>query len=751
MGKSRLIEQMLCVIWQTKSYWLGAESLCYFAFLNSNSCAMKQILQSLGSGKTELTEIPCPAMGPHDVLIRTRRTLVSPGTERMLVEFGKAGFIGKARQQPERVKEVLTKMRTNGIAPTLEAVFHKLGQPLPLGYCNVGQVLDTGALVSEFTTGDRVVSNGHHAEAVSVGKNLCARIPDTVSDDQAAFTVLGAIALQGVRLAQPSLGETFVVSGLGLIGLMAVQILRANGCRVIGLDYNVTRLELARSYGAETIQLGENIDTVAAVSALLPADIGGVDGVLITAATSSTDPVTHAAQMSRKRGRIILVGVAGLELSRADFYEKELTFQVSCSYGPGRYEPDYETKGFDYPPGFVRWTEQRNFQAILGLMATGQLDVTALISERFDIAKAETAYEALSGPEAGNTLGIVLDYKTDPDLSDTDLRATSVTVSPAKAAPKARVDGPKIAMIGAGNHTARTLAPAFKRAGAQLHSIVSQAGISGTTVAKQLGFAQSSTDLDHSLADPDANIAVISTRHDLHADQICAALAAGKHVFVEKPLALTHAEIDRVEEACRNAPDLQLMVGFNRRFAPQIQQMKALIRPQSAPIAVSMVINAGAIPAQHWTQDPVIGGGRIIGEACHFVDLARDLMGAPLAQAQIMAMDSVSTDSVAITLRSETGSLATIQYLANGSKSLPKERIEMFCAGQTLQLDNFRRLHSHDWRGFAKQRQRRQDKGHDACAKAFVDAVRSGAPTPIPLAETFEVSRVVLDLAEALK
>ncbi|RED18265.1 bi-domain-containing oxidoreductase [Pontivivens insulae] len=707
---------------------------------------MKQILQNLGSGKTELTEIPCPAPGPQDVIVRTSRTLVSPGTERMLVEFGRAGFIGKARQQPERVREVLNKMRTNGIAPTLEAVFHKLGQPLPLGYCNVGQVLETGGLVEGFAVEDRVVSNGHHAEAVCVGKNMCAKIPDTVSDDAAAFTVLGAIALQGVRLAKPTLGETFVVSGLGLIGLITVQILRANGCRVIGLDYSASRLELARRYGAETVQLGDSVDPVAAVSAMIGHSVGGVDGVLITAATTSNDPVSHAAKMSRKRGRIILVGVAGLELSRADFYEKELTFQVSCSYGPGRYDPDYETAGFDYPPGFVRWTEQRNFEAVLGLMACGQLDVSDMMTDRFDIDQAEEAYEALANASA-ETLGILLTYRTAEDLPEADLRAPNVAVP---AQEKRAENGPAIAMIGAGNHTARTLGPAFKKAGAQLHTIVSQAGISGTTVARQLGFANSSTDFEAVLTDPDVNIVVISTRHDLHADQVCAALGAGKHVFIEKPLALTHDELDRIEAATAAAPHLQVMVGFNRRFAPQVEKMKSLIRAKGAPIAVSMNINAGAIPADHWTQDRKIGGGRIIGEACHFLDLARDMMGSRIADAQIMAMDTPTRDSVAISLRGEDGSLSTIQYLANGPQSLPKERFEVFCGGQALYLDNFRHLRGYNWKGFSRMRQWRQDKGHAACAHAFIEAVRKGDPTPIPASEMFEVSRLSIDLAERI-
>ncbi|OYY07571.1 MAG: dehydrogenase, partial [Rhizobiales bacterium 35-68-8] len=593
---------------------------------------MRQILQSLKSGETQVAQVPCPAVGRGQVLIRTARTLVSSGTERMLVDFGRAGFIGKARQQPDKVRQVLDKMRTDGLAPTLEAVFNKLDQPLPLGYCNVGQVLEAGAGVTDFAPGDRVVSNGKHAEAVAVPANLCARVPEGVSDEHAAFTVLGAIALQGIRLVQPTLGEAVVVTGLGLIGLMTVQLLRAHGCRVLGLDFDPAKLRLAERFGAETVDLAAGQDPVAAATRFSRGR--GVDAVILTATTKSSEPVHQAALMCRKRGRIVLVGVTGLELSRADFYEKELTFQVSCSYGPGRYDPAYEEKGQDYPVGFVRWTEQRNFEAVLDMMADGRLDVAPLISHRFALEDATSAYDLVTGDAP--SLGIVLEYPAAAMETDAALRARTVSLVPAAAAPAVSApDGaaPAIGFIGSGNYATAVLIPAFKAAGARLVSVASSGGVSSVHAGRKFGFERATTDVDGLLADPAVNTVVIATRHDSHAGLVRRALAAGKAVFVEKPLALTHDDLFEIETAHQvasvtGAP--RLMVGFNRRFAPHVVKMKQLLAGSPAPKAFIMTVNAGAIPPDHWTQDREAGGGRIIGEACHFIDLLRFLAGAPI-------------------------------------------------------------------------------------------------------------------------
>lgn len=703
---------------------------------------MKQILQNLSTGESELIEAPVPQGRRGGLLIDTTVSLISTGTERMLVDFGKAGLISKARSQPDKVRQVLDKVATDGLMTTVDAVRSKLGQPIPLGYCNVGIVRESGA--DGFRDGDRVISNGAHADVVCVPKHLCARIPDTVSDEAAAFTVVASIGLQGIRLAAPTLGEAFVVTGVGLIGLLTVQMLRAQGCRVLAIDFDPAKLALARSFGAEICNPGAGEDPVAAGMAFSRGL--GVDGVIVTASTKSSDPVAQAARMSRKRGRIVLVGVTGLDLSRADFYEKELTFQVSCSYGPGRYDPAYEDHGQDYPLAFVRWTEQRNFEAVLDMLASGALDVASLISHRIAFEDASRAYEILSTDKSA--LGIILTYGH--DVTARHVRDVALAV----VAPVA-VGTPVVGFIGAGNYASRMLIPAFKAAGVQLHTICSAGGTNAVVHGKRTGFAKASSDADAVIADPAINTVAIVTRHNSHARFVVQALHAGKHVFVEKPLALTIANLDLVQ-AAHTASGKHLMVGFNRRFAPQVQTIKRLLDGVTAPKSFVMVMNAGAIPADHWTHDPVVGGGRIIGEACHYIDLMRFLVGAPITSVQARRMgnshaETVTEDKAAITLGFSDGSFGTIHYIANGGASFPKERIEVFAAGRTLQLDNFLKLRGYNWPGFRKQNLWRQDKGQTACAAAFVAAIAKGTKAPIPAEELFEVARVTIQATEVLR
>lgn len=684
-------------------------------------------------------------------MIHTTTTLVSAGTERMLVEFGKANWLDKARQQPDKVRMVLDKVRTDGLATTIDAVRSKLDQPLALGYCNVGRVAEVGHKVTDFAMGDRVVSNGKHAEVVCVPRNLCARVPDAVSDEQAAFTVLAAIGLQGIRLTNPTLGECVVVTGLGLIGLLTVQMLHAQGCRVLGIDFDPARLALARQFGAEVVNPGAGEDVLSAALAFSRGR--GVDAVIITASTRSNEPVSQAAGMCRQRGRIILVGVTGLELSRADFYEKELSFQVSCSYGPGRYDPAYEEGGQDYPIGFVRWTEQRNFEAVLDLMASGHLDVAPLISHRFDLARAEEAYALLSSSES--SLGIVLKYPAgapaadglNPGLQSRNVLLGSPTITSAKG---------WVAFLGAGNYAGRVLMPAFKAAGAVLHSVASAGGVSAVHFGKKFGFAQASTDGAAALADSAVDTVVIATRHDAHGRQVLASLEAGKHVFCEKPLCLTLAELAAIETAAVSRPNQMLMVGFNRRFAPQVARMKALMATVAEPKSLVMTVNAGAIASDHWTQDAAVGGGRVVGEACHFIDLLRYLVGSPIKSHQALALArhpalEVTDDKVTILLSFADGSVGTVHYLANGDKAFPKERLEVFCGGRILQLDNFRKLRGWGWKGFTSMNLWRQDKGQAACAQAFMDAVRGDGTPAIALDEVLEVSRVTIEIAESVR
>lgn len=702
---------------------------------------MKQIIQNLKNGETTLMEVPSPQNLDGHILIKTNKSLVSVGTERMLVNFGKAGWVEKARSQPDKVKMVFEKVKTDGFSATYDAVKSKLDQPLTLGYCNVGTVLENGG--TGFEVGTRVVSNGNHAEIVRVPKNLCAKVPDNVDDDSAAFTVLAAIALQGVRLIKPTLGECVVVTGLGLVGLITVQILQANGCRVLGIDFDSNKCRLAREFGAETVDLSAGEDPIRAAQGFSRGR--GVDAVIITASTKSSEPLSQAATMSRKRGRIVLVGVIGQEISRADFYEKELSFQVSCSYGPGRYDADYEDKGNDYPIGFVRWTEQRNFEAILDLMASGSIDVKPLISHRFKIASAEAAYNELND---NSSLGILLDYNNSPRKS-LNKKIVNLIENNQNQAQKGNV-----AFIGGGNYASRILIPAFKKAGANCTAIVTSGGISAVHHGKKNGFRFASTDIEQALG-PSVDTVVIATQHNLHAQQTVIALKKGKHVFVEKPLALNHDDINMIEAAQKSAKTM-LTVGYNRRFAPHIRKIKSLLDKKAMPKTFIMTMNAGEIPENHWTQNAEIGGGRIIGEACHYIDLMRYLSGSKIKSFHAVKMGKndfvkVTEDKTIISLTFEDGSVGSIHYLANGGKSFPKERIEIFCENAVLQLDNFRKLRGFGWRGFAKMNLWSQDKGQRNCVHAFMKSVRDGGKNPIAQDEIFEVARVSVDIAEMLR
>jgi predicted dehydrogenase/D-arabinose 1-dehydrogenase-like Zn-dependent alcohol dehydrogenase len=661
----------------------------------------------------------------------------------MLVEFGQANLLAKARAQPEKVRQVLGKIRTDGLLPTLEAVFARLDEPLPLGYCNAGVVLEVGESVTGFQRDARVVSIGSHAEIVCVPQNLCAQVPDQVSDEEAAFTVIGAIALQGVRLTQPNLGECFAVTGLGLIGLITVQILQAQGCRVLGIDLDPERTELARRFGAETVNLSAGEDLLAVARAFSRGR--GVDGVLLTLSSKSNEPISQAAHMCRKRGRVVLVGVTGLELNRADFYEKELTFQVSCSYGPGRYDPIYEEKGQDYPIGFVRWTEQRNFEAILDLMAQGKLNVKPLISEQVPFSSAPKVYKELA---ASDSIGTLLVYSTDAVAREPIVQVAKL---PWPESPKT-LKKAAVAAIGAGNFARLIQFPALKTSGARLVCAADQDPKAAAHAARKYGFEKSATDPKIIMKDPGVNTVFITTRHNSHAHFVLEALKSGKHVFVEKPLCLTLEELNEITEVyssianCKSSIPM-LMVGFNRRFATQIRKMKELLDGVKEPKSCIMTVNAGFIPPEHWTHDLEVGGGRIVGEACHFVDLLRFLSEVPIESSEIFGLDNPARDTVSIQLRFTDGSIGTIHYFTNGSRRFPKERLEVFVGQKILQLHNFKVLKGYGWKNFRKMKLWRQDKGHRAEVKAFLEAVQKGGPSPIPFDEIVEVTRTTIELA----
>jgi predicted dehydrogenase/threonine dehydrogenase-like Zn-dependent dehydrogenase len=700
---------------------------------------MKQLLQRFDTGKTVLTDTPVPAVSGPTLLVRASASLISAGTERMLVDFGRASLIQKARQQPDKVRQVLDKMTTDGIGPTLDAVRSKLEAPIPLGYCNAGVVVETGSRVTRFAAGDRVVTNGSHAEYVRVPHTLAARVPDNVSLEAAAFTPVAAIGLQGIRIAAPTLGETVVVYGLGLIGLLTVQLLRASGCRVIGIDRNPERLALAERFGAVALNGAEG-DVVSRVEGLT----GGVgaDAVLLTLASDSDEPVHQAAAMSRKRGRLVLVGVTGLDLRRDDFYRKELTFAVSCSYGPGRYDPEYEEGGRDYPVGYVRWTEQRNFEAVLAMMESGAVDPLPLITHRFAFADAADAYDLLTG--GGSSLGVVLQY---PEAAGAPAREDR-TVERVTSAPST---GDGAAVIGAGNFAVRTLLPELKAGGTRLRTVASGAGTSAAVAAEKFGFERTTTDLDAVFGDPEVGNVYVLTRHDSHASLAVRALEAGKHVFVEKPLALDEAGLDAVEAAARRGGRM-VMVGFNRRFAPLTTEVRGLLRGRAGPLTVVATINAGAIPRDHWTQDPEAGGGRIVGEAVHWIDLARTLVGAPIRGVSVVVAHDrggLPVDDIAhLALSFADGSTALVHYLASGARNFPKERIECFWDGRTVAIQNWRRLERFGVSGPWFERSRGADKGHAAEVRAWTEALRSGGEAPIPLDEVLEVSRWGVRAAE---
>jgi predicted dehydrogenase/threonine dehydrogenase-like Zn-dependent dehydrogenase len=708
---------------------------------------MKQVLQRLDNGQTYLLDVPVPAASGVRLVIRSRASVISAGTERMLVEFGRGSLLDKARAQPDKVRDVLSKVRTDGLVSTLEAVQGKLATPIPLGYCNAGTIVDVGQHVTRFQPGDRVVSNGPHAEFVVVPHTLAAKIPDSVTFEAAAFTPIAAIGLQGIRLAQPTLGEAVVVYGLGLIGLLCVQLLRANGCMVIGIDRMPSRLALAQRFGAQVID-GAAGDVVARVNALT--DGRGADAVLLTLASDSDEPVHNAARMSRKRGRLVLVGVTGLTLSRDEFFKKELSFQVSCSYGPGRYDPQYEERGVDYPAGFVRWTEQRNFEAVLGAMAAGQLDPSPLITHLFDFDAAPRAYELISG--TAPSLGVVLRY---PEANAGDGNGSAHSRRIDRAPPPAHpITGLTVGVIGAGNFATRMLLPILQRRGVRLRTIVSGGGPSAAVAGETFGFERVSADVDDILGDAAIDNVFVLTRHDSHAALVVRALEAGKHVFVEKPLALSQSDMDRIEDAVSSSGRL-LMVGFNRRFAPLTRDVVKHVAARGGPLVVNITVNAGSIPRSHWTQDPDVGGGRVTGEACHFIDLARALVGHAITRVDITTASTrageIVDDIAVMMLNFADGSIASIAYLANGAKSFPKERIECFFDGCTLAIDNWRRLRRFNVPGPVFELGKRQDKGHAAEIEAWLAAVRLGGPPPIPTGELFEVSRWAIGAGESAR
>ena len=688
-----------------------------------------------------------PSLKKGEILVKNTLSLISPGTEKMMLEFGNANYIDKVRQQPDKAKMVLNKIKTDGLNQTIESVKNKLDQPISLGYSTVGKVLAKADDVSDFSIGDRVITNGPHSEVVKVSKNLCAKVPDGLSDESAVFTVISSIAMQGIRLAKPNIGDNYAVIGVGLIGLLTIQLLKANGCNVLAIDFDDSRLELAKNYGADICNPNVS-DPVN--SAFSYSNNVGVDGVIIAAATKSNEPVSSAANMCRKRGKIILVGVTGLDLKRDDFYEKEISFQVSCSYGPGRYDENYEKKGNDYPVGYVRWTEKRNFEAVLNLLDQKKLSTADLITRKVDFSEAVNLYKSLLS-DSNKDLGVIFKYSNNVNRAKLiKLEGNNDNLISNKIS---------LGCIGAGDYASKVLLPLFKKNKVSMNTLVSTSGLSSSLVGRSNSFQFSSSAVSDIFNNSTINLVAIASSHESHAAFVEQSLASKQNVYVEKPLSINLNQLESIKTSYINAHNKtngpHLMVGFNRRFSPHAKKIKELLQSRVDPVSMVYTINAGKIPSDHWIQDLAIGGGRVVGEVCHFVDLMRFIVGKPIQsfvanKAFNHKTPDINDDDCSITMSFVDGSMGTIHYFANGSPSLSKERIEIFCEGRVLALDNFKKMKGYGWKNFSKMNLFNQDKGQKNCVGEFIKSLGKDEPL-IDSNEIFEVTKVSIDIANSLR
>jgi len=719
---------------------------------------MKQVAQHNRSGAIRVLDVPAPTIRRGFVLVRTQVSVISAGTERASVESRQSSLVDRARKNPDLVAAVIEQVRQFGLVPTVRRVRGKLDSWSALGYSTAGTVIAVGDEVDQVRPGDRVACAGagyaNHAEFVLVPKNLCVRIPAGMDLEEAAYTTIGTIALQGVRQAMPTIGETVVVIGLGLIGQITVQLLKANGCAVIGIDLDPAAVALARKSGADAALHRSKDDVKKAV--LQRTGGRGADAVIITAATRSDDPVQLAGDICRDKGRVVLVGDVGLKLPRGPYFAKELDFRLSRSYGPGRYDPRYEEQGHDYPLGFVRWTEQRNMAEFLRLAALRKLDLPLLTTHRFPIADAPSAYRLVAGTGKNRErfVGVLLQY---PEV-EADAPPMLAVCAPQPAGQ--RSNGGAIGFIGAGGFAQASLLPTLQAVrGVSLIGVCTANGLNTTNVARTFRFSYGTTDQRKIVDDPEIGTVFIATRHNLHAEAVVEALRAGKQVFVEKPLAMNDEELDRIIKTA-NAEGKKhgnsVMVGFNRRFAPLVLEMKEFFAEAAGPLALTYRINAGALPSTHWTRDPLEGGGRIIGEVCHFVDLMQHFAGAPPSAVNAVALGGGSRpagddDSVVITIRFEDGSVGTITYAANGDAGMPKEHLEVCSTGRSAVLNNFRMLTLYR-QGTAIERKRATvDKGHHEELTRYMAAAMGGGPLPISFEESVAATRATFRVMDSLK
>jgi len=710
---------------------------------------MKQVLKNINDGQTLIADVPVPSVRPGMALIKTGASLVSVGTERMVVEFAEKGLLGKAQSRPDLVRQIVDKARREGVLSTIEATFNRLDQPMALGYSSAGTVIAVGEGLDGFKPGDRVACAGGgyavHAEYELVPQNLMAKIPDNVDFESAAFATLGAIALHGFRLAQPQVGERVAIIGLGLLGLLSVGIARAAGCSVFGIDLDPVRVKLAQQMGAQAVSRDGAEEAGRGFS-----QGRGFDTVLICADTASNDPIELAGQLARDRGTVVAVGAVGLEIPRKIYYEKEIPLLISRSYGPGRYDPAYEENGQDYPFGYIRWTEGRNLEAVVELIGSGKLDVQSLITHRFPIESAAKAYEMISGKATEHFLGVVITYAENEPAS----LVSRVEIQPEVTKAPVQV-GLTLGVLGAGNYASATFLPAVKKAGGvSLAGIASAAGLSARNAAQRYGFSYATSDEQEILTDDKINLMAVLTRHNQHARQIVLGLQHGKAIFCEKPLALTRNELEEVQRAATVEKAPLLMVGYNRRFAPFSQKIAAFFANRSEPMVLHYRVNAGFLPDTHWLHNPTVGGGRILGEGCHFIDYLISLVGSVPQSVYTAALPNAGRyhgDNVVMNFTFIDGSIGTVTYLANGDKSVPKEYLEVFCQGRVAILDDYRSLELvQDGRRQSFKSQLRQDKGHLAGWQAFLSAVRTGSTPPVPYDQLFGGARAVFAAGESL-
>ncbi len=704
---------------------------------------MKQLLQNMRDGKTLVSDVPVPTPLTGQALVKVSASLVSAGTERMLVEFAEKSLIGKARSRPDLFRQVLDKMKRDGVLATLQASFNRLDQPMALGYSSAGTIVELGDGMEGFKIGQRVACAGGnyavHAEYNIVPRNLLTPLPDSVDFESAAFTTLGAIALHGFRLAEPQVGERVAVIGLGLLGLLTAQIAASAGCRVFGIDTNPERTSLAGQFGISACSRESAIEQGMAFTSQR-----GFDSVIICADTSSPDPVELAGAIARDRAKVVATGAVGLTLPRKVYYEKELSFINSRSYGPGRYDPLYEEAGLDYPIGYVRWTEGRNLEAVVDLLADGKLNVKPLITHRFSIDQAPEAYAIITGKKNVPFLGVVLTYEDNLASSNRKVEFHPINAQPADM---------RLGVIGAGLYANATLLPALKKLrDIELVGIASAGGLHAQHSGKKFGFAYAVSDENQILDDPHINTVAILTRHDSHADLAIRALASGKHVFVEKPMAVDNYQLEAMTRQLEQSSGQLFMVGFNRRFAPLAVELSRFLAGRTEPLHVHFRVNAGYIPAKHWVHDPVLGGGRVIGEACHFVDFITFLTGVPPSSVAACALPDAGKyhgDNVSMTFTFPDGSIGVVDYLANGDKSFPKERVEVFCGERVAVLDDYRMLELvKDGKKTVKRSG--QDKGHLAEMQVFAQAIRTGGQPPIPYEQMIGVTKATFMAMESI-